>query len=92
MTKKDIVTKVSAEANVDKKVCEAVINGVLDAITEALKEGDKVSLIGFGNFEVKEVAARDGRNPLTGEAIKIEACKKPSFSASKALKDAVNGQ
>lgn len=92
MTKKDLVTKVSTEANVDKKVCEAVINGVLDAITEALKEGDKVSLIGFGNFEVKEVAARDGRNPLTGEAIKIEASKKPSFSASKALKDAVNGQ
>ena len=82
MTKKDLVTKVSAELNVDKKVCEAVINGALDAITEALKEGDKVSLLGFGNF--------DGRNPLTGEAIKIEACKKPSFSASKALKDAIN--
>lgn len=90
MTKKDLVTKVSTEINVDKKICEAVINGTLDAIIEALKEGDKVSIIGFGNFEVKEVAARDGRNPLTGESIKIDACKKPSFSASKALKDALN--
>lgn len=91
MTKKDLVTKVAAEANVDKKACEAVVNGVLAAITEALKDGDKVQLIGFGTFEVKEVAAREGRNPLTGESITIEACKKPSFSASKALKDAVNG-
>ena len=90
MTKKDLVTKVSAETNVDKKDCEAVVNGVIDAIIEALKEGDKVQLIGFGTFEVKEVAARDGRNPLTGEAIKIDACKKPSFSASKVLKDEVN--
>ena len=91
MTKKDLVTKVSAEANVDKKVCEAVVNGAIDAIIEALKEGDKVQLIGFGTFEVKEVAARDGRNPLTGEAIKIDACKKPAFSASKVLKNLVNG-
>ena len=91
MTKKDLITKVATEANIDKKVCEAVINGALDAIIDALKEGDKVSLIGFGNFEVKEVAARDGRNPATGEAIKIEASKKPAFSASKAFKDAING-
>lgn len=91
MTKKDLVTKVAAEANVDKKDCEAVVNGVIDAIIEALKDGDKVQLIGFGTFEVKDVAAREGRNPLTGEAIQIDACKKPSFSASKALKDAING-
>ena len=91
MTKKDLVTKVSAEVNVDKKACEAVVNGVIDAITEALKDGDKVQLIGFGTFEVKEVAAREGRNPITGESIQIDACKKPAFSASKALKDAVNG-
>ena len=89
MTKKDLVTKVSTEANVDKKVCEAVINGVLDAITEALKEGDKVSLIGFGNFEVKTREARTGRNPQTGETIQIAASKLPAFKAAKALKDAV---
>ena len=90
MTKKDLVTKVSAEANVDKKVCEAVINGVLDAITEALKAGDKVQIIGFGTYEVKERAAREGRNPKTGETITIAASKTPAFSAGKALKDAIN--
>ena len=92
MNKTDLVNVVAAETELTKKDVEAVVNATLDAIAGALKEGDKVQLIGFGNFEVKEVAARDGRNPLTGEAIKIEACKKPSFSASKALKDAVNGQ
>ena len=91
MNKTELINVVAAEADVTKKDAEAVIAATLNAITEALKAGDKVQLIGFGNFEVKEVAARDGRNPLTGEAIKIEACKKPSFSASKALKDAVNG-
>ena len=90
MTKKDLVTKVSAETNVDKKDCEAVVNGVIDAIIEALKEGDKVQLIGFGTFEVKATAEREGRNPKTGEAIKIAAAKKPVFSASKVLKDEVN--
>ena len=61
------------------------------AQVNALKTGDKVALIGFGTFEVKEVAAREGRNPQTGETIKIAASKKPAFSASKTLKDTVNG-
>ena len=91
MNKTDLVNVVVAETNLPKKQAEAAVNATLDAIVNALKDGDKVSLIGFGTFEVKEVAAREGRNPKTGEVIKIDACKKPSFSASKVLKDLVNG-
>ena len=69
---------------------DAIVAATVKAIEEALKSGDKVQLIGFGTFEVKEVAAKTGRNPKTGEQIEIAACKKPSFSAAKALKDAVN--
>ena len=90
MNKTELIHVVAAEAEVTKTDAEAVIAATLNAITEALKAGDKVQLIGFGNFEVKEVAAREGRNPKTGETIEIAACKKPSFSAAKALKDAVN--
>lgn len=91
MNKTDLVNVVAAETEISKKEVEAVISATLDAISNALKEGDKVQLIGFGNFEVKDVAAREGRNPITGEAIQIEASKKPSFSASKVLKALVNG-
>ena len=91
MNKTDLINVVAAEAGLSKKDSEAAVNATLAAIANALKEGDKVQLIGFGTFEVKDVAAREGRNPKTGEAIKIVACKKPAFSASKALKDLVNG-
>ena len=91
MNKTDLVNVVADATGKTKKDVEAVIGATLDAIAGALKDGDKVQLIGFGTFEVKDVAARDGRNPKTGEAIKIEATKKPAFSASKALKDSVNG-
>ena len=91
MNKTDLVNVVADATGKTKKDVEAVIGATLDAIAGALKDGDKVQLIGFGTFEVKDVAARDGRNPKTGEAIKIEAAKKPAFSASKALKDSVNG-
>ena len=91
MNKTELVNVVAAEAEVSKKDAEAVIAATVNAITEALKSGDKVQLLGFGTFEVKEVAAREGRNPKTGETITIEASKKASFSASKALKDLVNG-
>ncbi len=91
MTKTDLVNVVVAETELKKKEAEAAVNAVFGAITGALKDGDKVQLIGFGTFEVKSVAAREGRNPQTGETIKIAASKKPAFSASKALKDAVNG-
>lgn len=90
MTKTDLVNVVSTETELKKKDVEAVINATLGAIANALKEGDKVQLIGFGTFEVKETGEREGRNPKTGEAITIAACKKPAFSASKALKDQIN--
>lgn len=91
MNKTDLINVVAAEAGLSKKDSEAAVNATLAAIANALKEGDKVQLIGFGTFEVKDVAAREVRNPKTGEVIKIDACKKPAFSASKALKDLVNG-
>lgn len=91
MTKKELVASVAAEANVEKKVADAVVSEVFKAIVNALKDGEKVQILGFGTFETKDIAERDGRNPLTGETIKIAACKKPSFSASKALKDELNG-
>ena len=91
MNKSDLVNVVAAEAELTKKDVEAVVNAAVSAITKALADGDKVQLIGFGTFEVKIVGARDGRNPKTGETIKIAASKKAAFSASKALKDAVNG-
>ena len=90
MTKTDLVNVVVAESGLKKKDAEAAVSAVFGAITNALKDGDKVQLIGFGTFEVKDVAAREGRNPKTGETIKIDAAKKPAFSASKVLKDQVN--
>lgn len=90
MNKTDLVSKVSFETGLSKKDVDTVVSATLNAISQALTEGDKVQLIGFGNFEVKATAEREGRNPKTGEAIKIAAAKKPVFSASKVLKDAVN--
>ena len=91
MNKTDLVNVIASEAELTKKQAEAALNATIDAIANALKNGDKVQLIGFGNFEVKDVAAREGRNPKTGETIKIAAAKKPAFSASKVLKDLVKG-
>jgi DNA-binding protein HU-beta len=91
MNKTDLVNVIVAEQGLPKKTVETVVNATLEAIANALKDGDKVQLIGFGTFEVKTTAAREGRNPKTGEIIKIEASKKPAFSASKVLKDQVNG-
>ena len=91
MNKTDLINVVAQETELKKKDVEAVVNSALAAISAALKEGDKVQLIGFGTFDVKDVAAREGRNPKTGEAITIEAAKRPGFTASKALKDLING-
>ena len=91
MNKTDLVNVVASETNLTKKDSEAAVNAAIAAIVDALKSGDKVQLIGFGTFEVKEVAEREGRNPKTGEVIKIPASKKPSFTASKVLKDQLNG-
>ena len=90
MNKTNLVDVVASETGFSKKDTDAVVTAALNAITAALKEGDKVQLIGFGTFEVKASAEREGRNPTTGETIQIAACKKPVFSASKALKDEVN--
>lgn len=90
MNKTDLVNVVASETGLTKKDVDAAVSATLNAIAAALKEGDKVQLIGFGTFEVKASAEREGRNPKTGEAIKIAASKKPAFSASKSLKDEVN--
>ena len=91
MNKAELINAVAASADVSKKDTEAVITAMLDTITEALKEGDKVQLVGFGTFEVREHAARTGRNPRTGGTMEIPASKAPAFKAGQALKDAVNG-
>ena len=90
MNKTDLVNVVASETGLTKKDVDAVVSATVNAITAALKGGDKVQLIGFGTFEVKATAEREGRNPKTGETIKIAAAKKPAFSASKVLKDEVN--
>ena len=89
MNKAELINAVAAAADVSKKDAEAVITATFDAITAALKEGDKVQLVGFGSFEVKPRAARMGRNPKTTEALEIPASKVPVFKAGKALKDAI---
>ena len=89
MTKVELIAAVANDANLTKKDAEAAVNSALNAITAALKEGDKVQLVGFGSFEVKSRAARTGRNPRTKEVVEIPASKVPVFKAGKALKDAV---
>ncbi|MDR2558462.1 MAG: HU family DNA-binding protein [Oscillospiraceae bacterium] len=89
MTKADLVTAVAQKAELTKKDADAAITAVIDAITETLKKGEKVQLVGFGSFEVRERAAREGVNPQTQMKIKIPASKVPAFKAGKALKEAV---
>ena len=90
MNKTQLIDAVAASANLKKKEAEAAVNATFDAIVAALKAGDKVQLVGFGTFEVKERGERTGRNPKTGETITIAATKHPAFTAGKALKDSVN--
>ena len=89
MNKAQLIDAIVAKTEMSKKDAAAALDATLEAITEALKEGDKVALVGFGNFTVKERAARTGINPATGESIDIAACKVPGFTAGKALKDAI---
>ena len=88
MNKSTLIDRIAEKAGLDRKQAEAALNGFTDAITEALKAGEKVQLMGFGTFEVKERAARMGRNPATGELTEIAAKKIPSFKAGKGFKDA----
>lgn len=89
MTKTDLIVAVAEKTGLKKKDAEAAVSAVLSTVADTLAQGEKVTLVGFGSFEVKERAARDGRNPLTGESIKIAASKRPVFTAGKALKDQV---
>ena len=90
MNKAELIAAIAAKTGDTKKGAEASVNAFVDVITEALTEGDKVQLVGFGSFEVRKRAARKGRNPQTKEEIKIPASKAPVFKAGKALKDLVN--
>lgn len=90
MNKADLVAKVAEKSGVTKKDAEKAVAGIFAAVQEALVAGDKVQVLGFGTFEVKECAARTGRNPQTGEELQIAASKNPSFKPGKALKEAVN--
>ncbi len=89
MNKGDLVAAIAKKAEFSKKDAEAAVDAFFASIKEALKKGDKVAVMGFGSFEVKKRAAREGINPLTKAKIKIPATKVPAFKAGKALKDAV---
>ena len=87
--KAELVDRVAKKTQLTKKDVSAAVDALFETIQEALQAGEKVQVIGFGNFEVRERAARTGRNPQSGEEIQIEASKVPAFKAGKALKDAV---
>jgi len=87
MNKTELVAALAEKAEVSKKDAEKVLNAFVETVQEAVKADDKVQLVGFGTFESKARAAREGKNPQTGEKIKIAACKVPSFKAGKAFKD-----
>jgi DNA-binding protein HU-beta len=90
MNKAELIDAVASSADLSKSSATQAVDAVVDTITESLRNGDSVTLVGFGTFEVRDRAARTGRNPQTGEEIQIKASKAPAFKAGKALKDAVN--
>ncbi|WP_027966772.1 HU family DNA-binding protein [Halomonas halocynthiae] len=90
MNKSELIEAIAASADIPKAAAARALDAMTDAVADSLKNGDNVSLVGFGTFSVKDRAARTGRNPQTGEPIQISAAKVPSFKAGKALKDAVN--
>ena len=90
MNKTELVAAVAEQGEVSKKDAEKVLKAFVDVVTEELKKGEKVQLVGFGTFEVSERAAREGRNPQTGAVMPIAASKAPKFKAGKALKDLIN--
>ena len=91
MNKSELIEAIAESADISKAAAGRAIDAVVESVTTALKNGDQVTLIGFGTFSVKDRAARTGRNPQTGAEIQIAAAKIPSFKAGKGLKDAVNG-
>ena len=90
MNKTELVEAMAEQTNLSKKDAEAALKAFIDVVSEELKKGEKVQLVGFGTFEVSERAAREGRNPQTGETMEIKASKTPKFKAGKALKDMMN--
>ena len=90
LNKTELVAAIAEKAGLSKKDAEGAVKAFTDTVAEQLKAGEKIQLVGFGTFEVAERAARTGKNPQTGEAIKIPASKAPKFKAGKALKDVVN--
>ena len=90
MNKTEFISAIAEKAELSKKDAEKALKAFTDVVEEELKKGEKIQLVGFGTFEVSERAAREGRNPQTGETMKIEASKAPKYKAGKALKDAVN--
>ena len=90
MNKAELVAAMAEKAELSKKDAEAALKAFTDVVAEELKKGEKIQLVGFGTFEVSERAAREGRNPQTGETMKIAASKSPKFKPGKALKDEVN--
>ena len=90
MNKVELAAAIANETGLTKKDSEAAVKAFVEVVTNELKKGEKVQLVGFGTFEVAERAAREGRNPQTGKTMKIKASKAPKFKAGKALKDAVN--
>jgi DNA-binding protein HU-beta len=90
VNKSELIEAIAESADIPKAAAGRALDAMVDSITDALKKGDQVALVGFGTFAVKERAARTGRNPRTGDPIEIAAAKIPNFKAGKALKDAVN--
>ena len=90
MNKTELVAAIAQETQLSKKDAEAAVKAFIDVVAGELKKGEKVQLVGFGTFEVSERAAREGRNPQTGETMTIAASKAPKFKAGKALKDSIN--
>ena len=89
MTKAELVARIAKDAKISKRAAEVAVDSFTGGVRDALRKGKRVGLVGFGTFSVGRRAARNGRNPQTGEAIKIKAAKIPKFKAGKALKDAV---
>ena len=90
MNKTELIEAMAKQAGLSKKDADAALKAFTDTVSDELKKGEKVQLVGFGTFETSKRPARKGRNPKTGEEMKIKACKAPKFKAGKALKDAVN--
>lgn len=92
MNKQELLSAIAEKSGLTKKDSEAALSAFISTVQETLKKGEKVQLIGFGSFEVRDRAARTGKNPLTGEVMNIPAAKVPAFKAGRALKDLVNNK